>query len=319
MFDHIIVPLDGSALAECVLPHAVAIARVFTAPLTLLRVVDEQAGDPAHSVDPLSWQIEKRQASAYLEQIAATIKPAGIETQSLLLEGRAAERIVEYVKTCNAHLVVLSSHGRSGISGWNISSIAQKILLRATGSTLLVRAYQSVPTDLLHFRYTRILAPLDGSLRAECVLPIAMALAQQHEAQLVALHVVNKPEMPRHTTLSEADAALSEQVVSRNSEEAQHYLEQLGTRMAIETHLLHSDNVLETVQEWVEHDGADLVILSAHGYSGRMRWPYGSVVTSMITYGSIPILIVQDAPVDMAIPTADAQTRRPESRPETAC
>ena len=80
-------------------------------------------------------------------------------------------------------LIILSSHGQSGLSEWNVSSVVQKIVLRARTSIMIVRAYQRIPPETAGLRYRRILVPLDGSQRAECVLPVAVTLARSHEAK----------------------------------------------------------------------------------------------------------------------------------------
>ena len=148
MFDHLLAPLDGSTLAECALPHAIAVATAFRSEITFLRVADEsQSQIGAHPVDPVQWQIDKREAIAYLESIVSRYKHTGLPMKSVLLEGHAAERIVEYAVEHNSDLLVLSSHGRSGPSGWNISSVAQKIILRPSSSTLIARCLPTFHTE----------------------------------------------------------------------------------------------------------------------------------------------------------------------------
>jgi hypothetical protein len=98
--------------------------------------------------------------------------------------------------------------------------------------------------------------------------------------------------------------ALLEQITQRNLAAAAHYLEQLQRRLPPEaqTRLLVSDNVIASLHELVEQEKVDLVILSAHGHSGGSQRPYGNVVTNFITYGSVPLLIIQDMPSDKTKP-----------------
>jgi nucleotide-binding universal stress UspA family protein len=136
--------------------------------VTLLRVADPMQGDdPAQVIDPLLWQIEKREAEAYLMSVATRLNQTDTTVNTVLLEGRTAERITEYAQGNDIDLMILSSHGRSGLSGWSISSIAQKILLRSPGSVMIVRAYQPTSDQIDGLRYRRLLVPLDGSLRRE--------------------------------------------------------------------------------------------------------------------------------------------------------
>ncbi|HJW83996.1 MAG TPA: universal stress protein [Anaerolineae bacterium] len=314
MINHILVPLDGSALAECVLPHTFAVAHAFGAQVTLLHVLEptQMPGQP-RAVDPVYWHIRKAEIDAYLDVTATRLHAAGLEAQYTVLEGQPAERVIEYARDNGVDLVILSSHGRSGLSGWNVSSVVQKIILRIYRPILLVRAYQLVTPAVTGLRYQRLLVPLDGSQRAECILPLASNLALAHEAQLLLTHVIHKPEMPRHAPLTQEEAELVTQLTERNRAAAVKYLEQLRARLPgdVETRLIAGVNVLVTLHELAEQEKVDLVVLNAHGYSGETRWPYGGTVTSFIAYGNTPLLIAQDVLPEAMGPTpaeAAAQT-----------
>jgi nucleotide-binding universal stress UspA family protein len=316
MFEHILIPLDGSALAECVLPHGLSMAKAFNSEVSLLQVLEsDQPASPSRTVDMLEWRFRKAEAEAYLADVGKRLEAAGLRARTVLLEGQAAEHVIDYAQANRCGLILLSSHGRSGLSGWNVSSVVLKILLRARMSTMIIRAYQPVTADLAGLSYRRLLVPLDGSQRAECVLPPVTALAQSHGAVLMLAHVVHRPEMPRRSPLAKEDLALSDQITERNRLEAEEYLEELQTRLPlqVETRLLVSDHVADTLQQLEVEQNADLVVLSAHGYSGRTRWPYGSLAISFIAYGSTPLLIVQDLPCD-AIEPSHAEMAAKEHR-----
>jgi nucleotide-binding universal stress UspA family protein len=170
MFNKILVPLDGSDLAECVLPHVVTLARSSGAEVILLQVLEQNnPPDQVRPVDPLNWRFRQIEAKTYLEDVDRRLQEAKLigSIETVLVEGQAAERIIELAHERNVDLIVLSSHGRSGLSGWNVSSVVQKIILRAHTSVFVARAYQANQPDLLGLRYQRILAPLDGSQRAD--------------------------------------------------------------------------------------------------------------------------------------------------------
>jgi nucleotide-binding universal stress UspA family protein len=306
MFDPILVPLDGSSLAEAVLPHVKALAQSNGSQVILIRVLDQYEGcDDSGSIDPLDWQIRKAEAWAYLEQVASRLVEAGLQTQIEILEGNAAERIVEYVQLNDISLIVLSSHGQSGLTGWNVSSVVQKVILRARISILIVRAYTSHTTPMDDISYHRILIPLDGSQRAESVLPLATALARSQDTQVLITHVVRQPEMPRRTPLSAEDSELIERLTERNRLEAEKYLAEIKSRLDvnIETRLLVSPSVTSALHDLIEKEKIDLVILAAHGFTGDTRRPYGSTVVSFISYGTTPLLIFQDLRKDRILPT----------------
>jgi len=315
MFDPILVPLDGSLLAECVLPHVVAIARAFNAKVILLRVLDRnQASEKAQLFDLLNWQMSKTGAKLYLEKVSARLQKSGLRIETAVLEGLVAESITEYALSRGIKLIILSSHGRSGLSQWGISSVTQKIIFSAPSSLLIIRAYQPATSESIERQYNRIVVPLDGSLRAENVLPMVTLLARFHQARISIVHVVETPEMARQMPLTHEDVELSERIVARNREEAVRYLDQAHLHSSldgidVQTRLLTSDNAAAALHELAEQESIDMVALSAHGYSGNNKWPYGSMVNNFILYSKVPLLIVQDLPAKEEPPMADIAPR----------
>jgi len=315
MFDPVLVPLDGSLLAECVLPHVVAIARAFNAKVNLLRVLDKnQASEKAQLFDLLNWQISKTGAKLYLEKINTRLQKSGLRIETAVLEGLVAESITEYALSRGVKLVILSSHGRSGLSQWGISSVTQKITFSAPTSVLIIRAHQPATSGLIEWQYKQIVVPLDGSRRAENVLPMVALLARFHQSRIHIVHVVKTPEMARQMPFSREDAELSNRIVARNREEAVRYLDQVRLYSPLDgidvvTHLLTSDNAAAALHELSEKEGIDMVALSAHGYSGNNQWPYGSMANNFILYSKLPLLIVQDLPAKEEPPIVDTVPR----------
>lgn len=289
MFKQILVPLEGSALAECTLPHAKAIAQAVGAQLLLLHVVEQIEGDRAPQVDPLDWYLQKAEAQSYISQLSRQWQQSDLSVSHALVEGPAAERVVEYAHIHDVDLVLLSNQSQSGV--------AQKVIWQVGKSIMLVRAEQPAATPD-KMRYARILIPLDGSLRAESVLSLATRLAQESQADLLLAHIVARPDMVNRHTPTPEDSALIEQITGRNLAAATDYLAQLQRRLPPETQtrLLVSDNVIASLHDLIEQEKVDLLILSAHGHSGGSQRPFGNVATNFITYGLVPLLIVQDMP-----------------------
>ena len=298
MFDPILVPLDGSLLAECVLPHVVAIGQAFDAKITLLHVMDKNCADfSTQLMDQLNWQINKNEARLYLKRIGHRLQNSGLQAKTNVLEGLAAESITQFAHSQEMKLIILSSHGQSGLRKWGISSITHKVIHRAPTSVLIIRAPQPKEQP-----YRRILVPLDGSWRAENVLTMVTLLARFHQSQIQIAHVVKTPEMARHLPPLQEDINLSNRIVVRNQEEARHYFNQVQLRsplagLDVKAHLIVSNNAAVAIHELVDREQIDMVVLSAHGYSGNNQWPYGSMVNNFILYGKAPLLIVQDLPV----------------------
>jgi nucleotide-binding universal stress UspA family protein len=306
MFKRILLPLDSSKLAECVLPHLVAIARICEPEVKLLRV-SEPFGVTARLrlIDPVDWQIRKAEAESYLSGVAARLQNAGLQVSTQLYDGRPAEQIIEVAHSWNADLILMSSHGQSGLSPWNVSSVVQQVILRAHRSLMIIRAYQPVTAELTGLRYRRIFLPLDGSQRAEMPLTLAESLARAHSSEILAAHIVRQPELPRRTSASQEDLLLVNQLTERNRVEALKYLEDLKSRtdLTIQTKLEVSPSISRSLHQIADENNVDLTILSAHGYSGDTRWPFGSVGLGFIVYGSTPLLILQDLPTNRIEPT----------------
>lgn len=311
MFDPILVPLDGSPLAECVLPQVIAMSQAFNSKIMLLHVLDKsRTGTSTQVFDLLNWQINKTEARLYLERIDDRLQESGLKPEATVLEGQVAESISEFAQNKEMNLVILSSHGHSGLKKWGISSIAQKVILSAPTSLLIVRA----PLQMKDQPYERILVPLDGSWRAENVLPVVALLARQQKSQIQIVHVVKTPEMARHMPPVQEDIDLSNRIVARNREEALHYLDQVQSRsplagIDVKAHLLIGDNAAVALHELVDREQIDLVALSAHGYSGSNQWPYGSMVNNFILYGKVPLLIIQDLPVKEGLHRVDLRVK----------
>lgn len=300
MLQSILVPLDGSQLAEVALPHALACAQATGARLLLIHVLPKRENGEieSHAVDPLNWQLRTLERSRYLEQRAEELSQAGVEVETELLLGEAAERIVEFAQERAADLIVMSSHGQSGLNPWSVSSVVQKVIMTTHSSLMIIPAYHSRNRSREPLQYRRMIAPLDGSQRAEIVLPLIQSLAQWHGAEVELVTIVARPEMHQRTPLSAEDAALADRVVEVNRTESEKYLAQMEARIEgrASCTVLVSEDVVGALYEFVQRRDADLAIFSAHGYSGNRDRRYGSIVTSFIAYSSTPMLIVQDLP-----------------------
>jgi nucleotide-binding universal stress UspA family protein len=251
MFNRILLPLDRSALAECVLPHAIAVARTFESQVTLLHVMDTpREARWRRAMDPLNWQIRKAEANTYLHAVDLRLQAAGLLTETHILEGFAAEQVIGFSDAHASQLIILSSHGQSG-GDWGVASVVQKIAQRARTSVMIVRAAQPVAPDVTDLHYQRILVPMDGTQRAEYILPAAATLARAHDAQIVLTHIVQKPAIPRRTPPSREDVELADQLVERNQAEATQYLDQLRSRITgkVEARVLVSDHLTATMHE----------------------------------------------------------------------
>ncbi len=307
MINHILVPLDGSSLAECVLPHVIAIAPVTNAHITLIHVLEHPDNRNGNSpIDPMGWHMQKQELQAYLEQTVEHLQKSGLDASQVLLEGKSAENIIDFAHANNVDLIAMSTHGRTGLSAWNVSSVVQKVFLRSYRSILLARAYN--PTSTAEINYRRLFIGSDGSARAEFMLPVAISLAQFHKSEVILATVVQKPQLIQRMPPSEEDTKLIDQLTDENQKIISRYHEQIITQLLLKginakSTVAVADHAVSALHDMVDEAQADLVILVAHGESGERRWPYGSIATSFIAHGSTPLMIMQDLSQDDVVPT----------------
>ena len=331
MFNRILVPLDGSPLAEGAIPHAELFARIFGASIFLLQVLDPTSyHEKPNSVDPLRWQLRKAEADAYLQGVANRIRKNLGENSMLgedekksrvdysVREGKAAENIVDFAHTENIDLLVICTHGSSGLSRWNISSITQKVISLIYLPVLIVRAYDRSIMDENLKLYRRILLPIDSSRRAECSLSAGIELARGEmstgstpetaadKSTLFLAAVIRPPELPIPEPFPIEISQLSEKLLQLSHKAVDRYLYEMKERLPVkcDTCVVESASVPSAIQDLAEQEDVDMVILCAHGYSGQVTWPYGTVTLNYIEHGTKPLLVIQDVPLSQVRPTA---------------
>jgi nucleotide-binding universal stress UspA family protein len=220
-----------------------------------------------------------------------------IISQIEIIEGKPAQQIIEYAQKHDVQLIVMSSHGSSGVSEWNINSTVQKVLFRAQMPVMIIRAYQETPEALQGLTYQNLLLPLDGSTRAECTLPLAESIAEAQNSKVFLVNIVEEPHLPSQTPLDGEEQAVIDRLVEISKKESDNYLQQLKEHVnidRIETIVDCSHKPTSTLHEIVNRENIDLVLMSAHGFSGDNHWPYGKFSLNFIAFGTTPLIIIQD-------------------------
>lgn len=147
MYKRILLPLDGSPLAEQVLPHAIAIAERFQSELVLLQVLIPLPRPPTTAQAAIQ-RAEKATADIvreYLERVAAHVQEGGITVKIVTLVGRPHMQIIQYAETNPVDLIVLCTRGQSGLSRWMMGSVSDRVVRGADVPVLLVRAQKTEP------------------------------------------------------------------------------------------------------------------------------------------------------------------------------
>jgi nucleotide-binding universal stress UspA family protein len=142
------------------------------------------------------------------------------------------------------------------------------------------------------------MVPLDGSVRAESVLPIATRLAKAHDAELLIAHVIPAPELTKVGPLTAQDLELEQRVTGRNERVARSYLDQIRARvseagLAARTVISRSGDARTRLARLVRREGVDLLILSAYGRRGPRDTPCGTVADHLLTHASVPLLVLR--------------------------
>jgi nucleotide-binding universal stress UspA family protein len=150
MYKKILVPFDGSERAECVLPHVAAVAKgcgakeVFlvgvTERVTGFRAIDDYSQPSGERLIPEAVGKKEKQAQAYLDKIAKTLQAKGIKTRTEVLLGKPAEEILIYANRIGCDLIIMASHGSSGLSRWTHGTVAERVFRATLVPILMVKA-----------------------------------------------------------------------------------------------------------------------------------------------------------------------------------
>lgn len=298
---NIIACIGPSADSDFVVPHALAVGKALSAPVTLLQVLDAQPSREARP-DPIEWDVRRHEARKALGGLARGDNSTA-QAEIALAEGHTVDEICRYANGKAECVLILGRGTDGGVNARRIGSTVHNVTGRAPGSILLVPAGSHADIDP---QYRRILVPVDGSPWAESVLPLAVRLAKANGAELVLVHVVPPAELTEIGPLEPEDIQLRARVVDRNERIAQRYLARVKAYLAdtgvrVRALLRRSDDVRASLVDLVAHEGADLVVLSARGQGGQHHAAlrYGSVAGYLMAQSPVPLLIVRPPESDL--------------------
>ncbi|HEY8286148.1 MAG TPA: universal stress protein [Chloroflexota bacterium] len=310
----ILVPLDGSPLAEQALLSARSLAASAQARLVLVRAVPfaftshrrETAGHAALA-----------EARHYLEGKSRELEGEGLTVRSDLLPGDPAQAILFAAQAHHADLIAMSTHGKTGIQQAFLGSVADEVLRHGECPVLLTRA-ASTPLDPTTPR--RILVPLDGTALSEAALAYLTGEHLAESAKVVLLRVVEPPTIPAIPLLSPTAAADLFARVDQETNEArtraEAYLTSLGERY-LHGHDWERRVVVGYASEEIVRQagavGATLITMATAGRHGFERLLYGSVAGRVLRQAPMPVLLVHDVaghqPKDAPVPGTQPERR----------
>lgn len=296
MYSRIVVPLDGSSVAEQVLPYARFLSEKLKVPVELLAVIDLAAiavhSNKSRNVGRLLEEI-RHASEAYLERIRKSF--AGTPVTCSVENGKPEEVIIEKAGRDEGTLLAMATHGRSGMSRWLLGSVAEKVLRTTTNPLLLVRSGAGGKAEG-KIKFENIVVPLDTSALAETVLPTVKDLARRLNLQVILAHVY---ELPLSTYYGAEDYYKLDykKLAAQFEEEARKYLE--GKVEALKKEGLEKvssvcleGSAAQEIIAFVRGKPNSLVAMGTHG-SGLGRWVLGSVTERVVRHSDDPVLVLR--------------------------
>jgi nucleotide-binding universal stress UspA family protein len=277
MYTKVMVPLDGSPLAEVALPYAEELAAKMGSDIVLLTVLpsensEEYKNHLAYSkkiIDATRLQVEKYRTNS---------NGNGFKISAATRTGNPAEGILDFAEKGYPCLIVMATHGRSGISRWSVGSVADKVV-RATSRQplLLIRAKGAHPDIRAKRILKKVLVPLDSSSISEAVLPFICDIARNLEMELTLLQVIPKTDRTFH----HAELYLKD------------WCRRLGEDGITAGFQVKIGNAAEQIIDYANEMAADLVAMSTRGQTALNLWSLGSVTQKVLLGGDSPLLLIK--------------------------
>ncbi|HVA57714.1 MAG: universal stress protein [Gemmatimonadaceae bacterium] len=305
MFRTIVVPLDGSPLAEHALATATMLAERAKAGIQLVRAHQLMLHDLGDQV--ALDEAMREEAQEYLERTAVGIHAeTGLDARTVVLDGPPTQVICDHLRAQDAPLLVMSTHGRTGFSRAWLGSVADGVVRTVSSPVLLLRPEEAAGGVLEPIgAFNRMLVPLDGSGYAEQVVPPALALAELTGAQVLLLEVVKPVFAPAfmpameyavaYAPPEEYSAAATDALVERAAD----YVSSLAAKLRrqhptvnVQSEVRTERSPAQVIIETAAANASDVVALATHG-RGMSRLVVGSVADKVLRGGPRALLVVR--------------------------
>ncbi|MDE3088160.1 MAG: universal stress protein [Chloroflexota bacterium] len=296
MFKRLLVPLDGSRLAESVLPATQFFAECSGAAIILFHAVEQAAPATIHGERHL---LTAEEAQTYLSDVAARLARRDVTVETnvhAVKEADVARSIIEHITELNADLIVLAEHGSSGLRNMLIGNIAQQVVQRATTPLLFIRPQmENAPA----FACRKILVPLDGTPIHEPALPVAIDVARACGA---GLHLITVVPTPNTLSAERAGAGMllpttMNAVLDLAQRGAVEYLQNATARLLAEgmtaTAAVVRGDTAQAILSVAEKSDTDLIVLATHGRANLDAFWSGSVTPKVLSRSEVPVLLVR--------------------------
>jgi nucleotide-binding universal stress UspA family protein len=295
-FTTLMVPLDGSPLANEAIPVAAALARRAGAKVHLASVRPPAPGylhtpaDIAHAIERESLERVQRYLATAAEALATC---HGLDATRAVLEGQTAEALAAYARANVIGLIVMTTHGRGGLGRFWLGSVADRLLRFTPAPVFLLRSKEHPQ----HTDFRRVLVALDESPGGDAVLEPAVSLVSlYHEPHCSLVHIVEppvalSPDLTVYPDLVDAD------LIEQQNAAAQRRLDRLAEPLrargiAVTTHVVVDSAVGARILELGRKLDTDVIAIGSHGRHGAERLLLGSVADKLIRGAVEPVLVV---------------------------
>ncbi len=299
MFKRFLVPLDGSQLAESILPAVFSLAGCFHGEVLLFHAIEQDARTKVHGERHLS---DPNEAKTYLSQVAMRFERPGVLIDShvhTVRQADVARSVIEHIAEYQVDLVALCAHGRRDLRDAIIGNIAQQVIARGSTPVLFIRPEKSGSARVLRDKFHTIVLPLDGTPQHEPALPIAEEITRMCGANLHLVTVV-----PTMGTLSAERAgtgmllpATMAEVLELAQRGAVEYLQDTIKKISVKgvqvTAEVARGDTAPAILDASKRAGADMIVLATHGRTTLDAFWSGSVTPKVLSAATVPVLLIR--------------------------
>ena len=298
-YKKILVPLDGSELAEKALPYAKSIAKLRNSQVILFAV-------------SLTIFVDRRDRlfTSYLEAIAKEFNEEGIKATTATSYGNVAEEVVKYANNNKIDLIIMVTHGYSGAKQWMFGSLTHEVL---SGTEIPFLLIKSISPEV-SVEFNRILLPVDGSPFSESTFPYVEELTKKTDKEILLLHICEPPIVPSYGSrpINPTWKKHRDDMWTEMEQQATSYLKKTtvalkkkGIKLKTRVVKAQTKEVAQTIMKISKEENTDLIVIATQGRAGVSRWVHGSVASTIVEEFPQPILLIRPATSINASPPPD--------------
>ena len=296
MFSKILLPLDGSQLAEAAIPYATNLAQQLEAEIYLLHICPPEHESYVH--------MHQIYMNCMVDGIRSKMKESWKSSKELKIEaevivGDPIKLIFDYTKLKSIGLISLTTHGNSGFKPWALGNVADKIVRGSGIPTLLIRVKEQKDLEIRKANVRKILVPLDNSEASKASLPIAVELAKKLKAGLT-LFSMAQTAYAQNLNSAGSGIGINWDAVDKASEQAaDEYLKKIeeelkNSGVQVDRNSMLGIDAAYEILELEKKGNLDMVVMATRGRSSIARWAFGSVAEKVLREGNLPILLVRE-------------------------